>query len=580
MGCKDMAVASMLSTLALAAVINMGLFSAAHAQFNQSEEALTILGAVPDRALPSHARVGRGIRVKLNSGVLTKDRLIFHFPDGISRVAKRKRLVFKKGARSWVGSFEGKPGSTVVISHRDGVTTGILNDGQALFELRSDPSGVLLLYEIDIGRLPPPAPPLTKSLDDEKAVISDPETLAAAIGGVIVQDIMLLYTPAVRNWYGSSAITESVLQDAIVAADQAYIDSEVAIELNVVHMAEVSYTETGDISETLRRLDGSSDGFMDEIHLWRDIYGADLVALISLDFDPEVCGVAFGPYAGFPLSAFDSFMFSTTGAECLSIGTLTHELGHNQGNCHDRGDPLVCTDPDFLPVHPYAFGFCGSNITTTMASSNNCRLRASQKFSNPSILFNGLPTGIDHEVDPLNSADAARSMNNTAVAIAAYRDPDADGDGMPNVWEFDNGLDMNDAADAPDDPDGDSLTNLSEFNAGSDPNNPDTDFDGVLDGADAFPLDPDEFVDTDADGIGNHADIDDDGDGILDNFEIEHDLDPLDPADASQDADGDGFTNLAEFRARTGIDDPQSTPDDNARAIMVILDLLLKNNPE
>ncbi len=44
----------------------------------------------------------------------------------------------------------------------------------------------------------------------------------------------------------------------------------------------------------------------------------------------------------------------------------------------------------------------------------------------------------------------------------------------------------------------------------------DKDGDGVADEFDAFPLDANETVDTDGDGIGNNADTDDDGDGILD----------------------------------------------------------------
>lgn len=44
----------------------------------------------------------------------------------------------------------------------------------------------------------------------------------------------------------------------------------------------------------------------------------------------------------------------------------------------------------------------------------------------------------------------------------------------------------------------------------------DTDGDSTADQADAFPLDPAESVDTDSDGIGNHADHDDDGDGVPD----------------------------------------------------------------
>ena len=38
----------------------------------------------------------------------------------------------------------------------------------------------------------------------------------------------------------------------------------------------------------------------------------------------------------------------------------------------------------------------------------------------------------------------------------------------------------------------------------------------MLDTLDDFPLNPDESIDTDNDGIGNNADLDDDNDGVLD----------------------------------------------------------------
>lgn len=48
---------------------------------------------------------------------------------------------------------------------------------------------------------------------------------------------------------------------------------------------------------------------------------------------------------------------------------------------------------------------------------------------------------------------------------------DADGDGLPDVWETAHGLDPKDPSDAAKDPDGDGLTNLQEFLAGTDPRN-------------------------------------------------------------------------------------------------------------
>jgi hypothetical protein len=42
-------------------------------------------------------------------------------------------------------------------------------------------------------------------------------------------------------------------------------------------------------------------------------------------------------------------------------------------------------------------------------------------FSNPSAYYNGYATGIAYESDPTNSADNARSMNNTASTVASFR---------------------------------------------------------------------------------------------------------------------------------------------------------------
>lgn len=84
------------------------------------------------------------------------------------------------------------------------------------------------------------------------------------------------------------------------------------------------------------------------------------------------------------------------------------------------------------------------------------------------------------------------------------------------------------------DTDGDGLDNSVD---------PDDDNDGVPDTADAFPLDPTEWLDTDGDGIGNNADTDDDNDGVPD----ASDAYPLDPA-CWRAADGaDGACYLSTF---------------------------------
>jgi uncharacterized repeat protein (TIGR01451 family) len=57
------------------------------------------------------------------------------------------------------------------------------------------------------------------------------------------------------------------------------------------------------------------------------------------------------------------------------------------------------------------------------------------------------------------------------------------------------------------------------------PDQVDLDGDGIENAVDAFPLDPTEWEDTDGDGIGNNADPPDDNDGVLDG----DDIDPLEP---------------------------------------------------
>ena len=94
------------------------------------------------------------------------------------------------------------------------------------------------------------------------------------------------------------------------------------------------------------------------------------------------------------------------------------------------------------------------------------------------------------------------------------------------------------------DDDGDGLTTFQEIvEYGTNPPLPDTDGDGAKDGADAFPLDPAETLDTDRDGTGDNADTDDDGDGYSDTDETTtYHTNPK-----RADSDGDGLTDPAEL---------------------------------
>lgn len=121
-------------------------------------------------------------------------------------------------------------------------------------------------------------------------------------------------------------------------------------------------------------------------------------------------------------------------------------------------------------------------------------------------------------------------------------DPDSDGDGLRDGFEVNHGLDPL-ADDAAGDADGDGLDNLGEQNAKTDPRNPDTDGDGLIDGTEVnvYGTDPKQ-KDSDDDGLTDGAEVtvyatnpldpDTDGGGRSDGVEVNlHDTDPLDGSD-------------------------------------------------
>jgi hypothetical protein len=162
---------------------------------------------------------------------------------------------------------------------------------------------------------------------------------------------------------------------------------------------------------------------------------------------------------------------------------------------------------------------------------------------------------------------------------------DTDGDGFPNWFEalFPTCLDPNVPNSHDNDCDGDGATDWEEYLNRSLVNNPDTDGDGISDGAEIHrvggatdPANPD----TDGDGLSDRVETgtgiyvsssdtgtnplsrDSDGDTLSDPYELSY-VGCLNPNvnDAAGDCDNDGLSNLAEFQNLTFPNNPDSDGD-------------------
>ena len=111
---------------------------------------------------------------------------------------------------------------------------------------------------------------------------------------------------------------------AVAETNTAYDLSGVTTQLRLVYAyRDPNYVEatTNAFNVALSSITSTNDGVMDDVHIKRNSYGADIVAMI-ID-DPQYCGMAY-------LGPSIDLMFSVTAWNCATgYYSFGHEIGHN-----------------------------------------------------------------------------------------------------------------------------------------------------------------------------------------------------------------------------------------------------------
>ena len=346
---------------------------------------------------------------------------------GRGEIAIRAERIERRGGSdlAWRGRIEGGSGLAVLTLRRL-LVAGLVYVADEVWEIAPIAGGGHRLERLDQELFPPCGDALP--VDGDRP--SDPARSLPVVSGpaLATVDVLITYTPQARDAAGGTAAIEAIAQAAVDISNTAFAESLVDVRFRLAHAALSTRNDSGNYSADLAwlRNDPTTAAL-------RGQYGADVVSLL-VENAGGVCGVGY-------LGPGPTSVYQVTARSC-AVGNLTwaHEHGHNLGMQHD---PANGNSPGGS-YRPWAFGHWvstspsppGGNFRTVMSYSAECPFGCTRvpRFSNPDILYNGEPTGLDDGVcdpgtynpgDPnaWGCRDNHRTANESGPIVATYEDP-------------------------------------------------------------------------------------------------------------------------------------------------------------
>ncbi len=320
---------------------------------------------------------------------------------GVAVLFQKTESQQHKDGYSWFGRDQ--VGNSIVLTYQNGQMAGKLYYDSAGYTLSPYGKGSVALYRTSGSELPASEHPVEKI---QKSIPIPPSTRMLG-DGIVRLRVLIAYTAAAES--GAALLGYSdmklFLQQAISETNLTFVNSNVSHRVRLASGIRVSYSESGiSWATTVARFQGTADGYMDEIHGYRNNYSADVCALI-VD-NSTSCGLAS------TIGSSATTAFCAADYRCiLGNNTLGHEIGHLHGCRHN---PEV--DPATTPYaygHGYRNDIGGWRTVMSYECSPSCpRL---PYWSNPDVYYSGSPMGTT------TVHDNSRVLDETAATLAGYR---------------------------------------------------------------------------------------------------------------------------------------------------------------
>ena len=324
-------------------------------------------------------------------------------------IVQKSRIDLRsKDKFSWFGHIGGEINNKVSFAVVDGSISGSIFSSRGIFEIVALGNNRVQIIELN-----------TKNFDQCDGAVNPKVSLneEAAKSEKIVNkgdgntlDVLIVYSNDTLSVLGSHASVESTAQAAIDNMNTSLLNSLFTVgvdEVRLVATVAIDRDESGNSSSELSWLRNDAG-----VLALRNLYGADLVSMIS-----ATTGCGIGYVMRSPGSGFSESAFQVTRYNC-AVGNLTmaHEFGHNLGLEHNEENSSAWPNNG---SYPYSFGhYHDGEYRTVMSYSAPCTMGCSRRmyYSNPDVTYLGLSTGV------ADSKDNTRSLEQTTLIAVNFRD--------------------------------------------------------------------------------------------------------------------------------------------------------------